>query len=191
MIEFRQSQELVRDHAGGHLTLATLARQQGRIEEAIGHLVAAIRLEPYLAGPRSELASLMTDHQGAAAEIRQLRQEEAGLVERDSKLNPQNAAIFYQLGLLRYTLDQYEEANAALTAACQKAPQNYDYRMALALLQEKQYEISGDEKLFEQAVLSLKKLHEMQESDPRAKQILLRLSETHREKEAAVKKPAE
>ena len=57
MIEFRESQELSLDHAGGHLVFASFDRQHERIEEAIQHLVDAIKLEPYLAGPRAELAS--------------------------------------------------------------------------------------------------------------------------------------
>ena len=61
MVEFRESEELSLDHAGGHLALASLDRQHGRIEEAIEHLTAAIKLEPYLAGPRAELASLMQE----------------------------------------------------------------------------------------------------------------------------------
>jgi predicted CXXCH cytochrome family protein len=189
MIEFRSTQELSLDHAGGHLTFAALDRQQGRIEDAIGHLAAAIQLEPYLAGPRSELASLMHEHRGNPEEFRKLREEEAALVERDSKFAPDNAAIFYQLGLLRYTLGQYELAEEALRKACEKAPQNYDYRMALALLYEKMFETSGDEKQLEQAALSVQKLHEMQKEDPRAKQILMRLLETQRAKAAESEKP--
>ena len=50
MIEFRESQELWLDHAGGHLTLAAMDRQHGRIEEAVGHLTNAIKLEPYWRG---------------------------------------------------------------------------------------------------------------------------------------------
>ena len=67
MVEFRESQELSLDHAGGHLVLASFDRQHGRIEEAIQHLVDAIKLEPYLAGPRAELASLMQEHSGDPA----------------------------------------------------------------------------------------------------------------------------
>jgi uncharacterized protein HemY len=189
MLEFRESQEMSLDHAGGHLTLGSLARQHGRLEEAIGHYQAAIALEPYMAGPRSELASLLEQAHADPATIQKLREEEAKLVERDTNLAPDNAAIFYQLGLLHYTLGEYDKADVALSAACQKAPQNYDYRMALALLQEKRYEQSGDDKYFNDAVNSLKQLHDMQPQDERAKQIFIRLLQTRGAKHPEESKP--
>ena len=128
-----------------------------------------------MAGPRSELASLLHDQNGDAQEIRQLREEEAELMERDAKLAPGNGQIHYQLGLLRYLLGQFDEAEAALESACQKSPQNYQYRMAVALLHAKRYELTGDEAQFDAAVHSIKALHEMQPRDPRARQIFIDL----------------
>jgi tetratricopeptide (TPR) repeat protein len=178
--EFLESQALSLDHAGGHLTLGAIDRAHGRVNEAIAHLQAAIRLEPYMAGPRGELASLLQEHGGNPSEIRQLRDEEAELLERDARLAPSNAAIHYQLGLLRYLLGQLEEAQAALTAACDRSPQNYEFLMTLALLHERRYELEGDEGQFEAAALTLKKMHELQPADPRTKQILGRLLATQR-----------
>jgi tetratricopeptide (TPR) repeat protein len=189
MVEFRESENLSLDHAGAHLTLASLARHQGQLQDAISHLTAAIKLEPYLAGPRSELASLMQEHGGDVKEITRLRAEEADLMDRDSTLAPDNADIFYHLGLLRYTLGEWEKADTAFHKACEKAPRNYDYRMALALLRVKQYDETGDEKQFEAAAQSLKMMHDMNRDDPRAKQILIRLLETHKEKDAAKAAP--
>jgi hypothetical protein len=54
--------------------------------------------------------------------------------------------------------------------------------MALALLQEKRYEQTGDEKFFNDAAHSIKKLHDMQPDDQRARQIFLRLMHTYRTK---------
>jgi tetratricopeptide (TPR) repeat protein len=175
MVEFRESQELSLDHAGGHLVFASFDRRQGRIDEAIQHLMDAVKLEPYLAGPRSELASLMQEHGGDPAEIKRLRTDEAELVERDSKLAPDNADIFYRLGLLRYTLGDYDKADAAFQQACEKAPRNYEYLMALALLEEKRYVQTGDTKYFNAAAESLKKMHDLNKGDVRAQQIFERL----------------
>jgi predicted CXXCH cytochrome family protein len=190
MIEFREGQQLSLDHAGGHLTLASFDRQQGRIQEAVDHLVAAIKLEPYLAGPRAELASLMQEHGGEDGEIRKLRTEEADLVERDTKLAPDNADIFYRLGLLRYTLGEYEKAEAALKKACEKAPRNYEYLMALALLHEKRFNETGDEKQFNAAMLSLRSMLELNKQDPRARSIFQRLLGAWKEKHPDAKPPA-
>jgi tetratricopeptide (TPR) repeat protein len=187
LIEFRASQSLSLDHAGGHLVLASLARQHGRTDEAIKHVESAIKLEPYLSGPRTELASMMQELHGDPAEIRKLRAKEAELVERDSKLAPDNASIFYHLGLLRYTLGEVEKADAAFQTACEKAPRNYEYRMALALLQERRYVVTGDDKQFDAAVLSLKKLQEMNPADPRAKQIAERMMSTRNARQSGAK----
>ncbi len=184
IVELRKSEELSLDHAGGHLTLASLDREQRHIPQAIEHLTAAIKLEPYLAGARSELASILQSYGGDQAEIHRLRSEEADLMERDSKLAPNNADIFYHLGLLRYTLEEYEKADAAFQAACEKCAHSYDYRMAPALLQEKRYDQTGDEKQFEAAVESLKILRRIDPDDPRAQQILARLLETRKAKHA-------
>jgi tetratricopeptide (TPR) repeat protein len=191
MVEFLESQALSLDHAGGHLVLASFDRQHGRIEDAIQHLVDAIKLEPYLAGPRAELASLMQEHKGDDAEIKKLRAEEADLVERDSKLAPDNADIFYRLGLLRYTLGDYGKADAALRMACAKSPRNYEYLMALGLLEEKMYTETGEEKQFNAAVESIRKMHELNRDDPRAKAILERLLQVWHQKNPNAKAKVE
>jgi len=140
-------------------------------------------LEPYMSGPRAELASLMDEEHGDAEEIRRLREEEVELVERDARLSPNNASIFYQLGMLRYLLDDYDKAQAALETASRLAPQSYDFLMALALMYDKRYEISGDENQFNRGVEALTKLHEMRPRDPRAQEILMQLLEKRRLKQ--------
>jgi tetratricopeptide (TPR) repeat protein len=182
MADFRESQALTLDHAGGHLVMATFARQRQQYEDAIQHLVDAIKLEPYLTGPRQELASLMQDLKGDDAEIRKLRAEEVGLLERDAKLAPNNADIFFRLGSLRYLIDEYEAAEAAFRTASEKAPQNYECLMMLALVEEKRYEKTGENKNFNDAVDTLKRMHELNKNDVRAKQILERLLSLWRQK---------
>jgi uncharacterized protein HemY len=109
--------------------------------------------------------------------------EEADLVERDTRLSPNNASIFYQLGMLRYLLDEYDKAQTSLETACRLLPQDYGYLMALALLHEKRFEVSGDEDQFNRAVESLKKLNEMQPANPTAQNILIRLFDVRRKKQ--------
>ena len=175
MIEFRASQELSLDHAGGHRVLAMLSRMYGQDVEAIQHLRSAIELEPYMSGARAELASLLGATPGNEAEVQRLRAEEVELVERDSRLAPNSAPIFYQLGMLRYLLGEYDKAQAALETASRLAPLNYDFLMALALMYDKRYEINGDEEQFNLGVEALTKLNKMRPEDRRAQDILMQL----------------
>jgi Flp pilus assembly protein TadD len=163
--------------------LAILDRRYGRVEQAIEHLLSAIKLQPYMSGARAELASIYDSIGMDGAEIRRLRAEEADLVERDSKLAPDNAAIFYQLGMLRYLLGEYDKSEASLRTASEKAPQNYQFKLALVLLLEKRYAQTGDEALFNQAVELLRQLNEMDPSDARAQQVLMSLMEKRRVRE--------
>jgi tetratricopeptide (TPR) repeat protein len=206
--EFQTSQALSLDHAGGHLTLGAIDRAHRRPNQAIAHFQAAIRLEPYMAGPRAELASLLQvraedvrsaiqisqvgpllatfyEQMGEPAEMRRLRLEEAELLERDVRLAPENAEIYYRLGLLRFLLGQLDEAQTALTAACDRAPENYEFLMMLALLHERRYVLEDNERQLNAAALALKKMHELEPADPRARQILERLLETRRSRESS------
>jgi tetratricopeptide (TPR) repeat protein len=197
MAELRVSQQLSLDHAGGHLVLASRARRRGKSTKAMEHLRTAIKLEPYLAGARGELASLIQQeiermkksgmeipHQGELeTEIRRLRTEEAQLLERDAKLAPENAMIYYQLGNLRYLLGQLDAAQAAYAAAAKREPRNYDFAMMLALLYEKKYQLSGDEVQFNAAVAALKKLAELAPDDPRGAGIYQRLLQMRQQKQ--------
>jgi len=183
MIEFRKSQELSLDHAGGHRVFATLARIYGTPQEAIAHLRSAIELEPYLSGARAELASMLDAMPGNEDQVRKLREEEVELVERDARIAPDNASVFYNLGMLRYLLGEHEKSEAALQKASELAPQSYDFLMALALIHEKRYELTGDEGQFTKAVDALKRLNEMQPTDQRAQSILVELLELRRLKQ--------
>lgn len=182
--ECRAAQQVDVERAAPHINLGMLERQLGNTQKAADEFRTAIRLEPYLTGPRTELANLLAQQQGDAAEIRRLRSEEAENLARDAKLLPDSAETVYHLGLLRYLLGEFEPASDALTKACELAPANFDYRMALALLEEKRYEQDGDRAHFDAAVASLKKLSELRPRDPRTTQILQRITATRLTKEA-------
>lgn len=184
-LEFRAAQQLGLDHAGAHLVLAALERHEGDAQGAIEHLRSAIRLEPYLAGSRAELATLLDQTGGDADEIRVLREEEVALLERDTRLAPDNPLIYYQLGLLRYLLGDLDEAAAAFARACELSPDSYDFRMMLALLDERRFEQTGDERFLRAATLSLKRMEELRPGDPRTQGIADRLLATRNAKRAA------
>jgi tetratricopeptide (TPR) repeat protein len=188
--EYRASQQINLERAAPHINLAMLARDLGNYDEATSELRTAIRLEPQLTGPRTELANIVARQNPASEEIAKLRAEEADNLDRDTQLLPDNAAVFYRLGLLRYLLGEYTAASRALTKACELAPENYDFRMTVALLEEKWYERDGDLAHYEAAVASLKKMVELRPKDPRTAQILQRLATTRQAKEARRASPS-
>jgi tetratricopeptide (TPR) repeat protein len=194
MIDMRASQEMSLDQAGGRLSLATLDRRYGRIQQAIEHLLAAIKLQPYMSGARAELASIYQALRdpltggythSTEAEIRRLRQEEVELLTRDAKLAPDNAGVFYQLGLQQNLLENLDGAEEALRAAAEKAPHVYQFKWALALLYEKRYSLEGDLEDFNYAVELLRQCNEMEPDDPQAQLVLVKLFQTRSQREAA------
>ncbi|MEX2315672.1 MAG: multiheme c-type cytochrome [Pirellulales bacterium] len=194
--DYRESQSLSLDHAGGHLALGGLDRHNaerlrgtGLFDEAAvlearatEHWRAAIRLEPYIAGPRGELASMLERQKGDPAEIHRLRVEEVELRARDAKLAPDNGEIHYQLGMMYVLLGRLEEASDALTSACRALPQSYICRMGLALVYQRRYELTGNEELFNATVRELKTLHDLAPKDPRSDAILRDLLKTRQSK---------
>jgi tetratricopeptide (TPR) repeat protein len=182
--EYRASQQVNLERAAPHINLGMLERQLGNPTKAAHELRTAIRLESYLTGPRTELANLLAEEQGDADEIQKLRAEEADLLDRDAALVPDSPDICYRLGLLRYQLGEYTAASRALGKACELAPSNFDFRMTLALLEEKWYERDGDPAHYNTTVAALKKLAELRPNDPRTAQIFQRLSTIRQAKEA-------
>lgn len=197
--EFRASQSLSLDHAGGHLALGGLDRHLGeqfraarnpqRAAEfdvqAIEHWRAAMRLEPYIAGPRGELATMLEQRGGDPAEVRRLREDEVGLLERDTELDPENGETFYRLAMIHVLLGQLGEATDALQSACRLMPQNYTSRMALALVYQQRYESTGDDAFFDAAVGELDRLRQLAPRDPRAGSILRNLLQIRQTKQNA------
>ena len=129
----------------------------------------AIRLEPYLTGPRTELAALLDANGGGGDQVAQLRREELANLERDARLLPDSAITHYRLGLMRYLAGDLAGAQQSLTQATKRAPNSYEFLMALALL----YERTED---WDDAVATLEKMRKLRPADPRTRQILQRLN---------------
>jgi tetratricopeptide (TPR) repeat protein len=189
--EYRASQEMHLDRADAHLSLATLHEQLKDVRAAIESFRAAMRVEPYRAGPRRELARLLdmvaTDPAYAllrekinptAEEIRRLRAQEVDLLARDARLLPGDPRPHYDRGLLLYLLGELDAAREALEEACRLAPDDYQAWMALALICEKQqrWDDAG------RAVLRMKELQPEAED---WKGLLLRMRDTLRAQQEA------
>jgi tetratricopeptide (TPR) repeat protein len=130
------------DRAGAHMAWAAICEQRGKIFEAIAAYETAIRVEPNMAGPRTNLAALLDQvaEQGdsrAVARAKQLRSDELPLLARDAKLAPDNAVVQYRYGLALYLSGNDSQALEQLERTGELAPDVDDYQLALRLLREK------------------------------------------------------
>ncbi|MEM1304524.1 MAG: hypothetical protein AAGG46_06490, partial [Planctomycetota bacterium] len=180
LVDYRHAQSLQAERAGAHVNLAEVATRLGDDAGAVSALRTAVRLEPYLTGPRSQLALALSRAGGSPEEIQRVQREEIENLRRDVEFLPENPPTHYQLGMLLYQVGELAEAEDALLTACRLAPQTYQFRMALALLQERRYELTGEEQHFRSAVDSLRELEKLNRSDQTAMAILQRLLATRR-----------
>ncbi|MFK8110798.1 MAG: cytochrome c3 family protein [Rubripirellula sp.] len=136
------------DRAGAHMGWAMLCEARQLFEEAREAYETAIRVEPNMTGPRTNLASLyesVAQDQRArpdqVAEMlalaKELRSAELPLLKRDAALAPGNAGIQYRLGLAFYLAGEMELALERLEAAVKLEPEVADFRQARDLLKEK------------------------------------------------------
>ncbi|TWT78533.1 hypothetical protein Pla123a_13260 [Posidoniimonas polymericola] len=185
--EYRQEQNLHIERAAAHNNLAELARAQGDLTTAAKEYRIAMRLEPYLAGPRRYLAEVLSNTGGDPADIQRLYTEETPLLERDTKLAPTNASLWYELGRSRVVTGDYSGATDAFYQACELAPNEYRFRLMMSLALERLYQTTGDPRRFDEAVASLRKLEALNRESPDAKGILQRMIQARRAIEAATR----
>jgi tetratricopeptide (TPR) repeat protein len=144
--EVKESLMVASDRAGAHMGWAMLCEQQGRFNEAVAAYETAIRVEPNMTGPRTNLAATL---ERLAQETRtpqapefiqrakQLRDEELPLLKRDALLAPNNADVQYRYGLALYLAGDYVDALKQLELAVQIAPDIEVFQTAVRLLKEK------------------------------------------------------
>ncbi len=125
------------DQSGSHMSLGILYDNLGQTKAAIDAYRTAIRLDPEVAGPRSNLVEVL-ERLGKKDEVKKLRTQEAELLARDARLLPNNAPIHYRLGLVQYLLGREDEALRALSKAGELEPTSTEFLTALTLLYEKQ-----------------------------------------------------
>lgn len=139
--EYKQGVADNGDLAMAHSGLAILAERQQNLGQAIDHYKTAIRVQPGVRGPRSNLAATYeaiakrmpgtSQAAKADAEIQRLRAEELELYRRDIKLLPDSALLQYQYGLALYLAGEYLEAKAALERAVELDPKSPQYAQGL------------------------------------------------------------
>ena len=152
LVEVKDALMVASDRAGAHMGWAMLCEGRGRSQEAIDAYTTAIRTEPNMTGPRTNLASLLervvqqtTPEQRPAIlqRIGQLRNQELPLIARDAELAPENPGIQYRYGLALYLAGKMDQALEQLELAVELAPQVPDFRQARDLLLQR---INQDQK---------------------------------------------
>ncbi len=146
MKEVKEGLMVASDRAGAHMGWAMLSEQQGRFDEAIAAYETAIRVEPNMTGPRTNLAATLervaqqtrspraAEYLSRAAE---LREQELPLLARDASLAPDNADIQYRYGLALYLSGKNKEALKQLEMAVKLEPDVEIFQTAVRLLKEK------------------------------------------------------
>ena len=139
------------------------------VPQGIRISATAVRVEPNVTGPRTNLAALL-ERQAEGAErsaqqiaqqnreaaverimeaqklrerVAKLRKDELPLLGRDAKLAPDNAAIQYRYGLSLYLHGQHAEALGSLKKAVELEPNTPDFILALALLYRRQGDLTN------------------------------------------------
>jgi len=161
--EYVESEMANADRAGAHMNLGSLFQEMGDLQRAADAYKKAMRLEPYLAGPRTNLAAIYDPDPEAPPhvqrlknpeEARRLREQELPLLARDAKLLPDDPLPRYRYSMALYLLGRLEEAEEELEEVCRLAPNSADYRLMLTLLYEKRGKL-------DEALASLEKLPEL------------------------------
>lgn len=139
--EFEATLMATADRGGAHMAWAGVCEDRGRIPDAIRAYETAIRVEPNMAGPRTNLASIMDElaRRGdprAAQRAAELRRDEMPLLARDANLAPENATVQYRYGLALYLAGDLNAALERLRQAAELAPDVDEYALAVKLMRE-------------------------------------------------------
>lgn len=192
LAEFKQGQMVSNDRAASHMTMAILYENLGDDDAAIAAYETAIRVEPTVTGPRTNLAALydrLAEAQERAArnavmqrdketamkiaekafgyhqKAAALRNQELQWLARDARLLPDSAPIQYRYGMSLYLHGRYEEAGNALRAAVRLEPNQPEFLLGLALFYKEMKE-------FEKALAVASQLLELRPGDATYQRVL-------------------
>jgi len=147
LAEYRRGLLENSDLAQSHMGLGLLAERQRDFKAVVESYRNAIRVQPAVTGPRTNLAAFydrlseeisgIPQQQSAKQEASRLRGEELPLLKRDAGLAPESAVIQYRYGLAAYLAGNLEDSRLALEKACKLEPKTEQFRLGLTLLLEK------------------------------------------------------
>lgn len=150
LLELREGLAFSNDRAGSHLMLGTIAEQLGMDRQAMEHYETAIVVEPAMAGPRTNLAAILSRNLETATsmppelrkkmelQVQELRATELELLARDIGLleNPP-APLIYRYGLSLYLSGQEDAAAQKLVEAAELDVNDASFAEAAAMILEK------------------------------------------------------
>ncbi|MCC9608856.1 hypothetical protein LOC68_08170 [Blastopirellula sp. JC732] len=174
------------DQAGALLALGALSERMGDDAGAEKYYRDAVRIQPNVTGPRSNLAELLTRkmapqrqrfEQLAASgqrdqarqmveelairefEIAHLREEELVNLARDAEQLPNVAQVQYRFGLALYQANQLSASEEAIARATELQPNSTTFLTALVRLQQKREK-------WEEAKKTIATLRQLRPNDP-------------------------
>ncbi len=177
------------DRGGAHLALGVLWESMGKLAEAESAYRKAMRVEPRLTGPRSNLAAVIEQQieidrrrtgrpvpndamAKRQAEVDDFRRQELDLLARDARLLPDAGAIQYRYGLSLYMHGERQKAEQALFRAVQLEPSNDQFLLALVLF----YDKFGDT---EKALQCARRLTALQPASRQYQELLKQMETKH------------
>lgn len=138
------------DQANVLLSLGQLYEQSGELDAAQAAYRNAIRVQPGVTGPRTNLAALLDEQSNVVMqrgereqafamkeEVVQLRAEELPLLARDAEMTPNIAVGQYRFGLALYLAGEKEQAEVQLLRAVELEPNNIEYLLGLVFFYQR------------------------------------------------------
>lgn len=187
--DWKRAMQVSNDRGGSHTALGVFFESQEEWSQAKLAYEAAIRVEPSVVGPRSNLSILLErvaddlalpsanrrfqlDNPTEQTALRDAAlnhlQIESSLLKRDAELAPQLAPLHYQHALALVRLRDYREAGAALKRAAAIEPENTTYLYTLAILLHQHGETPEQRK---EALAVAAQLVKLAPGDPRFSQL--------------------
>ena len=144
--EVHRQTEITADRSGAHVDWALLCEARGRDAEAIASYQRAIQVEPTVAGPRTNLATLLERSlpqmppqkvSSVTDWVRRLRSQELPLLARDAALVPDLFEVQYRYGLALYLEGQIDAAAEQIERAVRLQPGHPEASEVLRLLRSR------------------------------------------------------
>jgi len=148
--ELKEGLQYNNDRSGAHMSLGTIAEQQGLPQQAMGHYETALVVEPATVGPRTNLSAMLSRQieenatlppavrQAFEEKVLLMRSQELELLARDVSLLPNPPAMLvFRYGLALYLNGRIEESAEQIVRAAELDTEDVTYAESAAEIYEK------------------------------------------------------